>query len=587
MQAPFPRRVLEGHYRGSSERKDDVAQSSFPWLQQYPAGVPAQARVEAYRSLSELLESAFRRHPRRDALACMGQRLTFGQLDELSQAFAAWLQSLSLAPGTRVALMMPNVPQYLVALAGVLRAGHVVVNVNPLYTARELSHQLRDSGAEVLVVLENFAHTFEEVVHDVPVRHVVLASVGELLGFWRGRLIDFAIRHLRRQVPEFALPLGGGRTVTRFSSALDAGSRMNLRRVDVGPDHVAFLQYTGGTTGLSKGATLLHRNVVANIMQCEAWFKPMLDRVGDQQLTIVCALPLYHIFALTICALMGAHLGAMNLLIPNPRDIPGFVKTLADYRVNMFPAVNTLFNALAAEPDFARLDFSGLVVSNGGGMAVQRATAERWLRITGCPIVEGYGLSETSPVATSNRLDTPEFTGTIGLPVPSTEIAIRDDFGRDVPLGEAGEICIRGPQVMAGYWQRPEETAAVMTSDGFFKSGDIGVMAPDGSVRIVDRKKDMILVSGFNVYPNEIEQVVCMHPGVSECAAVGIPDERTGEAVKLYVVRSDSLLSESDLADYCRENFTAYKRPKHIEFRDELPKSNVGKILRRELRSAA
>jgi long-chain acyl-CoA synthetase len=558
-----------------------------PWIQNYPAGVPAQAHIGAYRSLSELLESAFKKHAQRDALCCMDSRMSFRDLDEMSAAFGAWLQGLNLAPGSRVAIMMPNVPQYMVAMAGILRAGYVVVNVNPLYTARELQHQLKDSGACAIVVLENFAHTLEEVIAHTDVQHVVLASIGELLGFWRGRLIDFALRHVRRMVPEFVLPLDGGRTVQRFTDVLTAGSRQSLRRVEVLPDDVAFLQYTGGTTGVSKGATLLHRNVVANIMQCEAWFKPMLDKVGDQQLTVVCALPLYHIFALTICALMGAHFGAMNLLVPNPRDIPGFVRTLSKHRVNMFPAVNTLFNALANDPDFARLDFSGLVVSNGGGMAVQRATAEKWLKVTGCPVVEGYGLSETSPVATSNRLDVSEFSGTIGLPVPSTEIAIRDDDGRDVALGESGEICIRGPQVMAGYWNRPDETAKVMTPDGFFKSGDVGVMDDRGYVRIVDRKKDMILVSGFNVYPNEIEQVVSLHPGVLECAAIGIPDEKSGEAVKLFVVKNDSTLSEDDVSSYCRDNFTAYKRPKYIEFRDELPKSNVGKILRRELRSAA
>jgi long-chain acyl-CoA synthetase len=558
-----------------------------PWLQQYPAGVPAEADIHAYRNVADVLEAAFRRHARRDALCCMDSRMSFRELDELSSSLGAWLQTLGLEPGDRVALMMPNVPQYLVAMAAVLRAGYVVVNVNPLYTARELEHQLKDSGAKAIVVLENFAATLEEVIEHTEVRHVVLASLGELLGFWRGRLINFAVRHVRRMVPEFALPIGEGRTVCRFGEALEQGSRMNLKRADIKPDDVAFLQYTGGTTGVSKGATLLHRNVVANLMQCEAWFKPMLQSVGEQQLTIVCALPLYHIFALTICALMGAHFGAMNLLIPNPRDIPGFVRTLSRHRVNMFPAVNTLFNALANDPDFARLDFSGLVVSNGGGMAVQKATAEKWLRITGCPVVEGYGLSETSPVATSNRLDLKEFSGTIGLPVPSTEIAIRDDAGMDVPLGEAGEICIRGPQVMAGYWNRPDETAKVMTADGFFKSGDVGVMDERGYVRIVDRKKDMILVSGFNVYPNEIEQVVNLHPGVLECAAVGIADEKSGEAVKLYVVRGDSTLSEDDVARYCRDNFTAYKRPKYIEFRDELPKSNVGKILRRELRSSS
>ena len=560
---------------------------STPWIDQYPPGVPTQADVTAYRSLTELLESAFRKHAKRDALCCMDSRLSFGDIDHLSAAFGAWLQSLDLERGSRVAVMMPNVPQYLVAIAGILRAGHVVVNVNPLYTARELEHQLKDSGARVIIVLENFAHTLEEVLDRTEVQHVMLASMGELLGFWRGRLIDFAVRHVRKMVPEFALPLDGSRSVTRFSEAIVRGSRSSLRRVDVAPDDVAFLQYTGGTTGVSKGATLLHRNVVANIMQCQAWFKPMLDKVGDQQLTIVCALPLYHIFALTICALMGAHFGAMNLLIPNPRDIPGLIRALAHHRVNMFPAVNTLFNALANDPDFARLDFSGLVVSNGGGMAVQRATAEKWLKITGCPVVEGYGLSETSPVATSNRLDVREFTGTIGLPFPSTEITIRDDDGNDVPSGQSGEICIRGPQVMTGYWNRPDETAKVMTADGYFKSGDIGIMDERGYIRIVDRKKDMILVSGFNVYPNEIEQVVSLHPGVLECAAIGVPDEKSGEAVKLFVVRNDPTLSEDEVGSYCKDNFTAYKRPKYIEFRDELPKSNVGKILRRELRSAA
>ena len=558
-----------------------------PWIEQYPPGVPAQVRVDAYRSLPELLDEAFRRYAQRDALACMDRRLRFGDVDRLSQALGAWLQSLGLERGARVAVMMPNLPQYLVAIAGILRAGYVIVNVNPLYTARELEHQLKDSGSQAILVLENFAGTLEECIDATPLRHVLLASVGDLLGFWKGRFINFAARHVGKMVPEFRLPLDQGRTVTRFNDALELGARASLRQVDVGPDDVAFLQYTGGTTGVAKGATLLHRNVVANIMQCDAWFKPMLDKVGDQQLTIVCALPLYHIFALTICALMGARMGAMNLLIPNPRDIPGLVRTLSSYRINMFPAVNTLFNALANDPGFARLDFSGLVVSNGGGMAVQQATAEKWLEVTGCPVVEGYGLSETSPVATSNRLDLTEFSGTIGLPVPSTEIAIRDDEGRDLRLGQPGEICIRGPQVMAGYWNRADETAKVMTADGFFKSGDVGIMDERGYVRIVDRKKDMILVSGFNVYPNEIEQVVNLHPGVLESAAVGIPDEKSGEAVKLFIVKNDPTLSEDDIARYCRENFTAYKRPKYIEFRDDLPKSNVGKILRRELRSAA
>ena len=558
-----------------------------PWLAQYPASVPAEIPLDAHTTLVDVLESAFRAYASRDASACLGSRLQFADIDRLSHDLAAWLQSLGLAHGARIALMMPNLPQYMVAIAAVLRAGFVVVNVNPLYTPRELEHQLVDSGAEAIVVLENFAGTLEEVIARTPVRHVVLTAMGDLLGFWKGRLISFAVRHLRKMVPEFRLPLDSGHSVTRFNDACRHGARMSLRRTDLTPEDVAFLQYTGGTTGVSKGATLLHRNVVANILQTEAWFRPMLDTLAGRPMTIVCALPMYHIFALTICYLMGARLGAMNLLIPNPRDIPGLVKTLSNYRVNMFPAVNTLFNALANDAAFARLDFSGLVVSNGGGMAVQEATAQQWLRVTGCPVVEGYGLSETSPVATSNRIDSQAFTGTIGLPIPSTEIAIRDDTGVDMAVGQAGEICIRGPQVMAGYWQRPDETALVMTSDGFFKSGDVGVMDERGYVKIVDRKKDMILVSGFNVYPTEIEQVVNLHPGVLECAAIGIPDERSGESVKLFVVKKDQTLSEEDLATYCRDNFTPYKRPKAIDFRDELPKSNVGKILRRELRGRA
>ena len=556
-----------------------------PWLKSYPPGVPADIDPGRYSSLAHLLEEAFRTHATRRAAVCMDSALSFRQIDELSSHLGAWLQAKGLGKGARVALMMPNVLQYPVAIAAVLRAGCTVVNVNPLYTARELEHQLRDSGAEAIVVLENFAHTLAEIIERTSVRTVVLASMGDLLGFWKGQLVNFAVRHLRKLVPEFGLPHGDGRSVTRFNMALAEGMRMNLRHVDIGPDDIAFLQYTGGTTGVSKGATLLHRNVVANILQSEAWFQPMLRTLEPgRQITTVCALPLYHIYALTACFMLGARLGMMNLLIPNPRDIAGFVKTLGRYKINMFPAVNTLFNALANDPDFSRLDFSALVISNGGGMAVQQATAANWLKITGCPVVEGYGLSETSPVVTINRFDEKEFTGSIGLPMPSTEVAIRDDEGRDVGFGQPGEICIRGPQVMAGYWNRPDETALVMTNDGFFRSGDIGVMDEDGYTKIVDRKKDMILVSGFNVYPNEIEQVVCLHPGVLECAAIGVADERSGEAVKLFVVRKDGGLSESDLVDYCKINFTAYKRPRHIEFRDELPKSNVGKILRRELR---
>jgi len=541
--------------------------------------------TSVYKSLVELLEEAFHKHAQRDAAVCMDQRLSFGQVDEMSAAVGAWLQARGLERGARVAIMMPNVLQYMVVIAAILRAGYVVVNINPLYTPRELEHQLKDSGSQAIFVLENFAGTLEQVIAKTNVQHVVLASMGDLLGWWRGPLINFAVRHVKKMVPEFRLPVGPGQTTTRFNQALAEGRRMSLKRIDLGPDDVAFLQYTGGTTGVSKGATLLHRNVVANIIQSEAWFMPMIESLGKKQLITVCALPLYHIFALTACYMLGARLGMMNLLIPNPRDIPGFISTLQKFRINMFPAVNTLFNALANDPAFARLDFSELVISNGGGMAVQQATAEKWLKITGCPVVEGYGLSETSPVATVNRLDLKTFNGSIGLPVPSTEIAIRDDFGVDVPQGERGEICIRGPQVMAGYWNRPDETAMVMCTDGFFKSGDIGVMDELGFIRIVDRKKDMILVSGFNVYPTEIEQVVNMHPGVLECAAVGIPDARSGESVKLYVVKSDPALAEEDLTAYCHQQLTAYKCPKYIEFRDELPKSNVGKILRRELRS--
>ncbi|MDR7335474.1 long-chain-fatty-acid--CoA ligase [Roseateles asaccharophilus] len=564
-----------------------VTTAAKPWLASYPAGVPAQVDTSVYRSLVDLLNEAFRTHAQRDAAICMGQRMRFSQIDELSQSLGAWLQAQGLRQGDRVAIMMPNLLQYGVAISAILRAGFVVVNVNPLYTPRELEHQLKDSGARAIIVLENFAHTLSEVIAATDVKHVVLASMGDLLNWWKGPLINFAVRHLKKMVPEFRLPVGDGCTVVRFNEALAHGERLHLKKPELGPDDVAFLQYTGGTTGLSKGATLLHRNIVANILQVEAWFQPMLARLPqDMQFTNVCALPLYHIFALTACFMLGARMGHLNILVPNPRDIPGFIDTLRGHKVHIFPAVNTLFNALANEPGFSRLDFSELVISNGGGMAVQQATAEKWLKVTGCPVVEGYGLSETSPAATINPLDQRAFSGSIGLPISSTEIAIRDDDGRDLAIGERGEICIRGPQVMAGYWKRPDETANVMYADGFFKSGDIGIMDERGYVRIVDRKKDMILVSGFNVYPTEIEQVVNMHPGVLECAAVGVPDTKSGEAVKLFVVKSDPALAEEDLASYCATQMTAYKRPKFIEFRDELPKSNVGKILRRELRTS-
>lgn len=539
--------------------------------------------MQGCNSLVELIEESVHHHASRTMTLCMNRRMSYGQLGNWSEALGAWLQGRRLAPGSRVAIMMPNLPQYAVALTGILRAGMVVVNVNPLYTARELEHQLVDSQAEAIIVLENFAHTLEEVIVRTAVRHVVLASLGDLLGPWKGWWINAAARHIRRAVPGFRLPLQG-RTVCRFHEMLSEGQARTFRRVPVGPKDVAFLQYTGGTTGVSKAATLLHRNVLANTLQTHAWFLPVLTRLGSRQPTIVCALPLYHIFALTICYFLGLRLGALNLLIPNPRDIPGLIRTLVTHRVHLFPAVNTLFNALVNEPEFARLDFSELLACNGGGMAVQRATAEKWLAITGCPIAEGYGLSETSPVATSNRLDLKAFTGTIGLPIPSTDLAIRDEVGQDLPHGLAGEICIRGPQVMAGYWHQPLETAQVMTKDGFFRTGDIGVMDESGYITIVDRKKDMVIVSGFNVYPNEIEQVVHMLPGVLECAALGVPDPHSGEAIKLFVVKKEDSLSEDDILTHCRQQLTPYKRPKYIEFRDELPKSNVGKILKRELR---
>ena len=552
------------------------------WIKSYPAGVPAEIDYTRYRSLVHLMDEAFSKFAQRNAYVCMDRFLTYAELDVMSKKLGAWLQAQGLAPGARVALMMPNVLQYPIAIAAVLRAGYTVVNVNPLYTPRELEHQLKDSGAEAIVILENFAHTLEKVIANTSIKIAVIASMGDLLGGLKGSLVNFVVRNIKKMVPAYSLP-----NAIRFNSVLGEASNMTLRPVELSHDNIAFLQYTGGTTGLSKGAMLSHRNVIANLMQNEAWLQPALDKEPKlESLTFVCALPLYHIFALTICCLMGTRIGGLNILIPNPRDIPGLVKTLSKYRFNMFPAVNTLYNGLLNNPDFAKIDFSMLKLCNGGGMAVQKAVNDRWRAVTGKSIVEGYGLSETAPVATANAADSVEFTGTIGLPIPSTEIAILDDDARTVPLGQPGEIAIRGPQVMVGYWQRPEETKQVMTADGFFKSGDIGFMDEKGYVTIVDRKKDMVLVSGFNVYPNEVEGVVAMHPGVLECAVVGVPDANTGEAVKLFVVRRDPELSKEALMAYCHDELTAYKRPKIIEFRDQLPKTNVGKILRRELRDS-
>lgn len=550
------------------------------WLKSYPKGVPAEIDCTQYRSLAHLLEEAFKKYADRNAYVCMDKFLTYGELDKLSQQMGAWLQNKGLKKGARVAIMMPNVLQYPVAMAAVLRAGYTVVNVNPLYTPRELEHQLNDSGSEAIIVLENFANTVEQVLAKTKVKHVVVAAVGDMLGFPKSMIVNFVLRRVKKVVPAYSLP-----DAIRFNQVLAEGARLALKPVKLGHDDIAFLQYTGGTTGVSKGATLLHRNVIANVLQNEAWIQPVLEKEPKvEQYVFVCALPLYHIFALTACALMGTRMGGMNILIPNPRDIPGFIKELTKYKVNVFPAVNTLYNGLLNNPEFAKLDFSSLKVCNGGGMAVQQAVADKWVKLTGCPIVEGYGLSETSPAATVNRTDIKDFTGTIGLPLPSTEIIILDDDGKPVPLGQPGEISIRGPQVMAGYWNRDDETAKVMTADGFFKSGDVGIMDENGYTKIVDRKKDMILVSGFNVYPNEIEGVIAGHPGVLECACIGVPDKNSGEAVKLFVVRKDPNLTTEQLMDYCKEQFTAYKKPKYIEFRAELPKSNVGKILRRELR---
>ncbi|HMK81807.1 MAG TPA: long-chain fatty acid--CoA ligase [Xanthobacteraceae bacterium] len=553
------------------------------WLKNYPAGVPADIDPSQYVSLVALLEESFAKYRDRKAFICMDKAVSYRELDARSRDFAAYLQGTGLKFGDRVAIMMPNVLQYPVAVAGVLRAGMTVVNVNPLYTPPELEHQLNDCGAEAIVVLENFAGTLAKAIKSTRVRHVVVASMGDMLGFPKGAIVNFVVRRVKKMVPRFSLP-----DAVPFNAALASGRGKPLATRAVGPDDVAFLQYTGGTTGVSKGATLLHRNIVANVLQNDAWLQPALAKEPKvDQLLIVTALPLYHIFALTACFLLSLRAGGVCLLIPNPRDIPNLIKELVKYRPNMFPAVNTLYNALLHHPDFGKIDFSALKSASGGGMAVQRAVAERWLKATGCPIIEGYGLSETSPVLTCNRGDSDEFTGTIGLPLPSTELSIRDDAGNALPLGAAGEICARGPQVMAGYWQRPDETAKVMTADGFFRTGDIGVMDERGMFRIVDRKKDMILVSGFNVYPNEVEDVIAMHPGVLECAVVGVPDAASGEAVKAYIVPRDPALTEEEVKRFIADRLTNYKRPHQIEFRSELPKTNVGKILRRALRDEA
>ena len=550
------------------------------WLEEYPANVPHELDYSQYKSLNDIFEESFAKNAKRAVFKMMGKSISYQELDQYSAQVGAYLQSLGLEPGDRVAIMMPNVLQNPISIAAVLRAGFVVVNVNPLYTARELEHQLKDSGAKVIFILENFASVLQEVLEQVPVEHVIVTSMGDMLPFVKRLLVNFVVKRIKKLVPKW--------TISKHQTYLEVlkiGATKKLIKPALTGNDVAFLQYTGGTTGVSKGATLLHRNIIANILQTEAWLMPALEGKNIEQLTFVCALPLYHIFALTVCFMMGTRLGAVNILVPNPRDIPGFIKLLKQNpQFNVFPAVNTLYNALLNNPEFANLDFSNLFISNGGGMAVQRTVAEKWLAVTGCPIAEGYGLSETSPVATSNVPTLKVYSGNIGLPIPDTEVIILDNDEKEVPPGTVGEICIRGPQVMAGYWNKTAETAKAITPEGFFKSGDLGYMDEKGYFKIVDRKKDMILVSGFNVYPNEIEEVMSTMPGIVETAAVGVPDEHSGEVVKLFVVRSDMSITQEQVQQFCKEQFANYKRPKYVIFMTDLPKTNVGKILRRQLR---
>jgi len=551
-----------------------------PWLRHYPPGVPSEIDVARYPSLVAMFEEGFKKYADRKACACMGKSLTYAEVDEASRVIAGWLQSRGLKRGTRVAIMMPNVLQYPIAITAILRAGCTVVNVNPLYKPRELEFQLADAGTEAIFVLENFASVLQQALPNLQIKHVVIASLGDMLGAVKGTIVNAVVRHIKKMVPAYSIP-----GAMKFNDAVAAGRKTTLLKSTAGPDDIAFLQYTGGTTGIAKGAMLLHRNLVANVSQVEAWNQPMVDIPPKiERMIIVTALPLYHIFALTACFLFSMRVGGMCILIPNPRDIPGLVKELSRYKVNIFPAVNTLYNALLNNPNFGKIDWSMLKCTIGGGMAVQKPVADAWVKATGRPIIEGYGLSETSPVLTCNRGDISEWTGTIGLPLPSTEISIRDDTGRELPIGEQGEICARGPQVMAGYWKRPDETAKAMTEDGFFRTGDVGMMDEQGRVRIVDRKKDMISVSGFKVFPNEVEEVAMSHGGLLECAVVGVPDKHSGEVGKLYAVRKKPDVTADDLRAFLAARLASYKVPKQIEFRDELPKTNVGKILRRALR---
>jgi len=568
IKQPFPRAAT-------------MTNPSKPWLTSYPEGVPPDIGTLPYNSLIDMFEASFAQYPNRNACEYMGKFFTYNELNRLSKDFAAYLQGVGLAPGSRVAIMLPNIPQFQIAMLGILRAGYVVVNVNPLYTARELEHQLNDSGASVLIILENFAHVLSQILTKVSLKQTIVTSLGELLGL-KGKMVDFVVRHVKKAVPPWQL------AHLSFTATLKQGSRRELNRPDISLDDIAFLQYTGGTTGVAKGATLLHRNILANVIQTDLWLAPAMRNKHIDQLVFLCALPMYHIFALTACALFGMRRGGLLILVPNPRDIAGLIKLLDSHPgLHIFPGVNTLFNALVRRPDFLKLKLPNLLVTIGGGMAVQQVVADQWQAATGVPIVEGYGLSETSPVACVNSTLIKGFTGTIGLPVPSTEVVILDENEREVPFGTAGEICIKGPQVMAGYWNKPDDTRQVFTTNGFFKSGDIGIMNQDGYTKIVDRKKDMINVSGFNVYPNELEEVIAKMPGVLETAVIGIPNDKSGEAVMVFIVKSDPALTEEQVFDYCKRELTNYKRPKLIQFRDELPKTNVGKILRRELRDIA
>jgi long-chain acyl-CoA synthetase len=549
------------------------------WIKNYQPGVPAtiEDQMEKYNSIPEILEETFRNFATKKAFHCMGKDLTYGEIDHLSQKFASYLENnLGLKKGDRVALMMPNILQYPVALFGILRAGMVAVNVNPLYTPRELEHQMKDSGAVAIVIFENACHTLQSVLPHTDIKYVITTSIGDMLGFPKSLIVNFVIKKIKKMIPEWSIP-----NTIHFNNALKSADASKFRKPVLTKNDIAFLQYTGGTTGVAKGAILLHKNIIANICQARAWISPLVN-LGEE--IIITPLPLYHIFSLTANCFVFGSIGALNILITNPRDLPGFIKELKKWKFTAFTGVNTLFNGLLNNPEFKTVDFSSLKLTLGGGMAVQKSVAERWKETTGKALIEAYGLTETSPAACINPMDLKNFNGFIGLPISSTDVEIKDDLEKTLPLGENGEICVKGPQVMPGYWNRDDETAKVMTKDGFLKTGDIGVMNADGFIKIVDRKKDMIIVSGFNVYPNEIEEVVSQHPKVFEVAAIGVPDEKTSEAIKLFIVKKDESLTAEEILAFCRENLTNYKIPRHVEFRTDLPKTNVGKILRKDLR---